>query len=497
MRTWDLAITLDGRADVPVFVQIARAVAEDIRRGRLKPGDRLPGSRTLAERLGVHRNTVLAAYDELHAEGWLTTHRASGTYVSDTLPDPSPRRFATTVRSRETMPARVGFDLPPLVETGASGAYPRGTLVMTGGVPDLRTVPVAELARAYRRVLRRHAREVLSYGDPRGIVRLRRALAEMVSSVRGLCATEESVVVTRGSQMALDAVARVLITPGDVVAVESFGYRPAWNALKHAGAELVPIPVDADGLRLDALRQLCTQRRVRAVYVTPHHQYPTTVVLSAGRRMELLTLAREKRIAIIEDDYDHEFHYDGRPVLPLASADVAGVVIYVGTLSKILAPGLRMGFVAAPTPLVERLAAVRTFIDRQGDQATESAVAELLEEGEVQRHARRVRRAYQSRRDALATALHRELGGVVEFQLPPGGMALWTRVNPDVDTDAWAERALGQGVAFFSGRRYAFDGRARPYVRLGFAALTENEIAEAVRRMRAALPTRAKSRSAA
>jgi GntR family transcriptional regulator/MocR family aminotransferase len=226
---------------------------------------------------------------------------------------------------------------------------------------------------------------------------------------------------------------------------------------------------------------------VRAVYVTPHHQYPTTAVLAPGRRMALLDLCRAHRVAILEDDYDHEFHYDGRPVLPLASADQAGVVVYLGTLSKILAPGLRIGFVVAPAPLIERLAALRTYVDRQGDHTVERAVAELLEDGEVQRHARKARRAYESRRDVMAEALTKELGSALSFTLPAEGMALWARAAPEIDVDAWAERSLERGVAFATAKRFAFDGRRRPFLRLGFASLSEREIRDAVRRMAAAL----------
>src|SRR6185436_7204697 len=186
-----------------------------------------------------------------------------------------------------------------------------------------------------------------------------------------------------------------------------------------------PLPVDEHGLVVDALAELCARERVRAVYVTPHHQYPTTAVLAPGRRIALLELARAQRIAILEDDYDHEFHYEGRPVLPLASADRSGCVVYLGTLSKILAPGLRIGFVVAPPPVVERLSHLRMFADRQGDNLAEYAVAELLEDGEVQRHARRSRKLYQQRRDALASALRKRLGTAVSFQVPSGGSALW------------------------------------------------------------------------
>ena len=487
--SWEIALALDPAASQPVFLQIARAVAADVRRGRLRPGAELPGSRVLSRSLGVHRNTVLAAYRELAAEGWIDQVAARGTFVSQALPDPSPRRFASKAALRANVPSRAGFDLAsggpePHVPASVGGAV----FQLTGGVPDVRLVPGALLARAYRRALKLEPRGVLDYGDPRGHERLRAALAAMLSAVRGLAAGPEAVLVTRGSQMALDLIARTLIAPGDVVAVESFGYRPAWEALRLAGARLVPLPVDASGLRVDALEELVSRERVRAVYVTPHHQYPTTAVLAPGRRLALLALAKAQRIAVLEDDYDHEFHYDGRPVLPLASADDAGVVVYVGTLSKILAPGLRIGFVVAPVPVIERLATLRTFVDRQGDRAVERAVAELLEEGDVQRHARRVRRIYETRRDALAEALRERLGDALSFEPPTGGMALWARVASGIDVDAWAERALARGVAFYPGKRFAFDGRRRPFVRLGFAALDEKELREAVKRMAAALP---------
>ena len=496
MPSWELTVALDPSADLPVFLQIARAIAGDIRRGRLRRGASLPGSRALARSLSVHRNTVLAAYRELAAEGWIESEAAQRTKVSAELPDALPRRFAAQAAMRSEVPGRVGFDLgPPVVERHDVPQPSRGALLMSGGVPDLRLLPVASLARAYRRALIASARATeqgasgasLGYADPLGHPRLREALAAMLSAVRGLSAGPETVMVTRGSQMALDLVSRALIAPGDAIAIEALGYRPAWEALRMAGGRLVPLPVDAQGLRVDALEDLVQREKVRAVYVTPHHQYPTTVVLSPGRRIALLSLARAHRIAVIEDDYDHEFHYDGRPVLPLASADQAGVVVYIGTLSKILAPGLRIGFVAAPEPLLARLGAIRSFVDRQGDQTVERAVAELIEDGEVQRHARRARRVYQDRRDALVEALEKTLGEALRFSVPVGGMALWAEAAEGIDVDAWAARGLSAGVVFYTGRRFAFDGRKRPVMRLGFAALNEREIREGVKRMAASL----------
>jgi GntR family transcriptional regulator/MocR family aminotransferase len=309
----------------------------------------------------------------------------------------------------------------------------------------------------------------------------------MLSATRGLAAGADDVLVTRGSQMAFDLLARTLLAPGDVVVVEAFGYRPAWRVLSLAGAKLVSVPVDERGANVEAIERVVRAGRVRAVLLTPHHQYPTTAVLAPGRRLALLELARVSRFAVIEDDYDHEFHYEGRPMLPLASADRSGVVVYVGSLSKILAPGLRVGYLVASSPLVEALAVLRAHVDRQGDQVVEHAVAELLEDGEVQRHARRARAAYAERRDVLAEALERALGDAVSFTRPVGGTALWTRVAPHVDVEAWAMRARKAGVDFQTGRSFTFDGRARPFARFGFAALGPEELRCAVARLQKAL----------
>lgn len=482
MRTWNLSLPIDRDDPAPVVRQIARAIAAHIGAGRLRAGERLPGSRALSQVLHVHRNTVAAAFAELAAEGWVEARPGGGTFVSSEIPAPDrPRRgHAPTAPSRAP-----GYDLP-LGPTPPQPRATRGVIDLEGGIPDLRLVPVAELARSYRRALRRPG--ILGYADPRGQERLRVALGAMLRSTRGLDPDPSRVLITRGSQLAVALTAHALVRPGDVVAVEALGYRAAWEAFRGAGARLVPIPVDEGGLRIDELEALAARERVRAVYVTPHHQYPTTVTLQAGRRLALLRLAAAERIAILEDDFDCEFHYDGGPVMPLAASDTAGVVVYVGTLSKVLAPGLRLGYVHAPLEVIDRFAVHRRYLDRQGDGPLELAIAELLEDGEIPQHAWRMRRVYAARRDALAAALAEQLGGVLSLDLPPGGMALWCRAADGLDVDLWQERALAGGVAFETAREFAFDGRPRPAVRLGFCSLPEAELAEGVRRMAAALP---------
>jgi GntR family transcriptional regulator / MocR family aminotransferase len=488
VRSWTLALPIDRADPAPVVRQIARAIAAHIGAGRLRAGERLPGTRALARVLDVHRNTVASAYAELATEGWIQSAPGRGTFVSAEIPARLPRRS-------DPDPARAarsaGYDLAPTPPRPAPRAPSRDAICLQSGIPDLRLVPVAELARAYRRALRRPG--ILAYGDPRGQPRLRAAIGAMLRSARGLDPDPERILVTRGAQLAFAVAARALVRPGDVVAVEELGYASAWETFRGAGARLVPIPLDGAGLRVDALEALARRERVRALYLTPHHQYPTTVTLPAGRRLALLRLAAAQRIAIVEDDYDCEFHYDGRPVVPLAADDPAGVVLYVGTLSKVLAPGLRLGYIHAPPEAVAGLAEHRRYLDGQGDGALELAIAELLEDGEIPQHVWRMRRIYAARRDALASALRRELGDVLELTVPPGGMALWCKVSERVDLDRWAERSAAAGVPFEVGRRFSFDGSPVAALRVGFAAEGEKELREAVRRMAAALPRRGRA----
>lgn len=474
---------LHPRPDEALYVALARSVADDVRTGVLGPGQRLPGTRSLARGLGVDRSTVIAAWRDLEAQGWIEGRQGSGTYVAELGTAPlEPARWTRD-------PDRVGFALGPAPPPALHVPPKPGSLVLYGGHPELRDWPVAELARAYRRALERRGAVLLDYGDPRGEAHLRAALAKLVTERRGLLVGADDVLLTRGSQMALDLCARALLKPGDVVAVERLGYRPAWRALAGAGARLAAVPVDEGGLDIDALDRLCQVEAVRAVYVTPHHQYPTGASLDAGRRVALLELARRHRFAVLEDDYDNEFHYEGRPIPPLVSLDRHGVVIYIGTLSKALAPGLRTGFVVAPRPVLEVLTSLRIRVDRQGDQVLERALAELLEDGTVRRHIRKRQKLYLARREALCSALQEHLASVVLVRRPPGGLALWLPVRPPVDVDRWTTAAYEHGVYMTPGSHFTFDGERIPFLRLGFARSTAEELHEAVRRLAAALPT--------
>ncbi len=475
-RVWTLPI---DDVSGPLFLRIGRSVTDAINCGRLAPGDSLPSTRALAEQLGVHRKTVVAAYRELAREGWLVTRPAVGTSVSHDLP-----LVCGAPHGRALLP-RAGFDLRARVMP-AAGASPRGQLLLLGGLPDIRLLPRVELARAYRRALLSAAgRTLLDYGSPQGEERLRSVLAQMIKQTRGMATTPDLLTIVRGTQQGLYLAARALLEPGDRVAVEAYSHPAARGALQTAGAVLMPVPVDGDGLDVAALEALCTRQRISAVYVTPHHQLPTTVTMSASRRLALLALARRCRLLILEDDYDYEFQYEERPVLPLAYADRDGVVVYFGSLSKVLAPGLRIGFIVSTPDVTQRIADYRAFVDHQGDHVVERAVATLIEDGELERHARRMRLIYRERRDALADALARFLP-TLQFKRPGGGMAIWAHA-PGIDTDGWASRSLGEGVSFQPASHFAVGRLLLDFVRLGFAASTQAQLVEATKIMARAL----------
>ena len=320
---------------------------------------------------------------------------------------------------RSEVPRRPGFDFDAApLRLGAIGrGPPPKQLILTGGVPDPRLFPGELLARAYRRALRRRGAELLDYGDAYGDARLRAALADMLTRLRGIAASADDVLVTRGSQQALWLAAHCLLGPGDRVGVECWGYPPAWAALRTTGATLVPLEVDHEGVTLASIEQALAEGPLRALYLTPHHQYPTMVALAAHRRPGLLALLARHRIALLEDDYTHEFHYEGRPRLPLASADRHGHVVYIGTLSKILAPGLRIGYAVAPPPVLARMAALRTAVDRQGDAIAEApwpSCSKTARSSATPAAAPRL----PTPQGLLAEALTRHLGERVSFALP-------------------------------------------------------------------------------
>ena len=472
LRPWNTILLLDFTQEQSVYQQIADGIILEIKKGRLLPGTALPGSRVLAADIGVNRKTVVLAYEALIAEGWLETADKKGTFVSAELPG-----FKNRPKANHHFEFNQ-FHTDPLGAPVAAGSL----ITFNDGLPDVRLAPLNELSKAYKRILQQKARWcMLGYGHQQGDERLRQALAQMLSSKRGLSADAKDICITRGSQMALYLTAQTLLQPGDNVAMENPGYLPAWQTFTGAGATVIPIDIDDKGLLIDQLEQVCKTKRLKMVYVTPHHQFPTTVSMKVERRLKLLELSNRYGFAIIEDDYDHEYHFDAKSLLPVASHENAVNVIYIGSLSKLVAPAVRVGFISGPSGFIASLSQLRALIDRQGDTIMEQAIAEMMEEGIISRHARKAARIYEQRRDLMAGYLEQYLGREAEFVTPEGGLAFWVKFKRKLNTETLAAKLLKKGVSVIATERFSFDGKALSALRLGYASLTPEELEEGVK----------------
>jgi GntR family transcriptional regulator / MocR family aminotransferase len=483
LRTWKLTLRPERNRSESIHLQIVQAIVEDIRRGRLVSGTALPGTRALADDLGVNRKTVVLAYDELTAQGWIETEAKRGSFVSSRLPALEFKPGATHERP---FPVALSDDGASLYHEAMSPgeANGSGNIAFTDGVPDTRLIPFDVLSRAFRHALVSSARaNALGYADPRGTPELREAIAAMLRAERALNVSADNICVVRGSQMGIFLAARLLTRPGDTIAFETLSYPPARAAFLSCGAELAAIELDQYGLVPDSLEALCRKKPVRAVFTTPHHQFPTTVTMPADRRLRLLDLARRYGFVIVEDDYDPEFHFDYKPVLPLASMNASEQVFFIGSLSKVLAPGLRLGYIAASKEAIARCAAQIMLIDRQGSALTEMAVTELMASGELKRHIRRALRTYERRRDFCAECVRRELGDKVSFALPGGGLALWLTLSGQVAAGELVDRAAQAGIRLLAGRQFSPNGEDVQGVRLGYGNLDETEMASALARL--------------
>jgi len=474
-------LTINKQSSVPVYLQITNGIINNIRRGILKPESALPSSRALALALGVHRKTVVAAYDELYAQSWTDVYPRKGIFVAKNLPDVKPRSLSkkTDINS---FAAETHFDVRDYVPFPALFApEPQSNLVFNDGFPDTRLAPMELLVREYRRFGNyRFTSKYLMYGSEQGSENLRHELARFLSETRGMQVTAEHILITKGVQMAMYLTAQVLLSKRDVVIVPEPGYPAANETFKYAGAQLAFAPVDECGMDLDAVEEICKKKRVRLLYVIPHHHRPTAVTLSSERRMRLLELAMKYRFAILEDDYDYDYHYTSSPVLPLASADYYGSVIYVGSFAKTIAPGIRIGFVAAPQNLIEPLARLRRMIDRQGEQLLEEALANLLKNGDIGRHLKKTNKIYHERRDVFCSLLKDRLGEHVSFKIPDGGFAVWLQYLNGINAKEVAQKAAEMGLSLSNGEEYYYCSANDNFVRLGFASLNLKEIEEGV-----------------
>ena len=447
-----------------LYEQIRCAVAE----GRLRVGERLPTTRSLADDLGIARSTVATVFGRLVAEGVLVARVGDGTYVAEQPvggPEPRSRRPAVSLTRRPPPPV----PSPDAVEPAQAVDV---TADLRTGRPDPNMFPVADWRRAVKRAT---VVPPPGYGDPAGMPALRAAIATWVARSRGLDATADQVLVTNGAQQAFDLCARVLVAGGDRVAFEEPGYEPARRAFLSNGATVEPVRVDRDGLVVAEIPD-----GVRAVYVTPSHQSPTGVTMSAQRRRALLDRAHRERLTIIEDDYDTEYRYVDRPIEPLHRLDRHGHVVYVGTFSKTLSPSLRIGFVIASSPVIDDLVMARRSSDGEPPHLTQMALTELMVNGALDRHIRRTRAAFRSRHDLVQRRiadLHRH--GLIAAPWPSkAGLHAMIELHEEADAGRIRQSLAEHGVVIDSVDR-AWFGPARPALTIGFGLADEPKLARA------------------
>jgi GntR family transcriptional regulator/MocR family aminotransferase len=485
LSQWNLAIQLDRDSQQPLYLQIVHAIADGARRGRFKPGEALPGTRAMAELLGVNRNTTIAAYRELEAEGWIQSEPDRGSFIADKLPllmtsDEESIAASDSGSWTSSTPITEPFFQPRATDREGFRLIP--------DLPDVRLAPTAGIHRASGRVLNLQQQRILQPGwDPRGLLDLRGSLCRMLREMRGLAVEPGNMVLTRGLMSTLNLVSRVLFEPGEAVVVESPCYFRINEAFRAAGAKLLPVPTDADGLDVDALETLLSKENVGLVCLTASPQYPTHAVLSAERRKRLLELAEAKGFRILEGDPSLGFQREQNPSLPLAAQDTKGLVVYYSALEQILAPGLQVGFLIGSAPLIKTLAKQRQLIDWPGNQMQEATIEELFRDGEIQRHLSRLRKITDERRESMVDRLLLHLYPALQVEDPREGLSLWAKVEEDVPVDAWTERCAAKGVVFYSGRLYDFHHRPIPQVCLGFAAHDAAEQNEACEIMAEAL----------
>jgi GntR family transcriptional regulator/MocR family aminotransferase len=475
-------IVINKTSEVPVYLQVANAVIQNIHQGKFRKGLRLPGSRQMAELLQINRMTAVAAYQELDSQGWVETLPKKGTFVKVDPPLLSQKGQGDRSKVFQ-LPENSGFsyDAKWIVPIDMPGDFPpTGKLVLNPGFPDIRLAPIEDLVRSIRRLSRQpFHKKYLTYGGAQGTLYLRETLAAFLCDTRGLSITPENILITRGTQMGIYLTATILIKPGEEVIVGTPGYVGANRTFLQAGARINYVPVDGTGIDTDLVEKLCQKKNIRMLYVIPHHHHPTTVTLTPERRIRLLELAARYEFAIIEDDYDYDFHYAGKPMMPMASHDRNGNVIYIGALSKSLAPAIRVGFIVAPAAFIRTATWLRKSIDTQGDSLVENAIAELYKDGTIARHIKRSVKLYKDRRDHFCQLLRQELGKQVAFSIPEGGMSVWTNFLKN-SLPLVVERAYKRGLILSDGTDY--DTREIKYnsVGLGFASLNFKEQEKAV-----------------
>lgn len=469
---------------LPLHVRIQRAIRQLILDGALDVGKPLPASRALAKSLGVSRDTVELSYGQLHAEGFIERRVGSGSFVSERA-QRLPERGTLLPKGEERKAAlRLSSRGNAMFQGGGVRDFlaPRP---FVPGVPETRSFPLPIWERLQRQVLKEYGALALLHSPPQGVEPLRRAIADYINLERGAQATAERVLVLTSSQQALTLCANVLLDAGDRIFIEDPVYHGARKAFDAAGLECVPVPLDADGLRVEHLSEASQgpDEMAKAVFLTPSHQFPTGAALALDRRLAVIEWARQHQSWIIEDDYDSEFHYEGKPTACVQGLDPYERTIYIGTFTKSLFPGLRIGYMVLPPPLVEPMTVARTLLDGHSAPIPQLTLARFIEGGHFGAHVRTMRAVYAERRNVLARLVRQHLADFVEPRVPAGGMQMPCVFIRDIPEHEAVESARRAGIDLLGLTALHASSRHDAGFLMGFAAHAPYELESAVKKL--------------
>jgi len=476
-----LSLKLDSSSKAK-YIVIADAIRQAIKQGQVAPAEALPSARKLAEQLNTNRHTIMAAFAELVAEGWVEAKQRSGYTVVASLPIQSSQNI-NKVETKQTQFkwqfVRKGIIQKPIKATEFKYNF-------AGGQPDLRLFPFDEFRGYFSQSCQRPQFDDLSYGDSKGLPELINQVSTYLRRMRSI--TEKEIMICNGSQEALYMVSQLLLQSGDKVAVEQLGYPPAWAAFRSSGAQLIPINQDEKGIIPEHLELQLKSNTIKLLYLTPLHQYPTTVTLDIERRMKIYQLASKYNVAIVEDDYDHEFHYKCQPIAPMAADDPLGLVIYISTFSKLMFGSARIGYVAANQDLIQALAEYKTLMNHKNNVLIQQTVSRWMKEGGFECHLRRMTRIYQKRRDITVNILehYQSLGLPIKFKNPDGGMAIWVDMGKSIvgfkeklfEKQVYLQTQLEFDLIHNNSKQ---EIGSFSFIRIGFASMEESELKQGLK----------------
>ena len=465
-------------AGVARYIQLANAIRKAIKRGKLLPGEKLSSARRMSQVYDLNRHTVMSALQLLIAEGWLESRQRAGYFVTHSLP------IEASVQSR-SLPQfeRYHFEFTGgAITSDMNMSMEDYQYNFSGGLPALGQFPFDEFKRAMGTAFQRLEPHLLHYGQVCGVPELKKQITAYLNRARNL--QVDQMLVCNGSQEALYIIAKAFTLPGDFIAVETLGYPPARKAFSACGASLIDIQQDSDGLCVRDLAEQLQRYPIKLLYLTPLHQYPTTVTLSMTRRMQIYQLCYEHGVAIIEDDYDHEFHFRCQPIAPLAADDPAGIVIYVSTFSKLMFAGARLGYIVCSAQGMQQLKRIKQLINHKNDVLTQLTVAQWMREGGFERHLKRMTKLYKQKYHHLDQKLrhYQTMGYPINYLRPDGGMAMW--VDTGVNISMLKAGAKLRGVYLQTQPEFYFDqsvrslkpeDKAQTHIRLGFAGQSIEE----------------------